>query len=161
MRDRLISFWVGEQIYGMPLLLVGEFCPSMQVTPVAAVDARISGISHLRETSAVVLNMHKVLKTTGQSQIASPDMIYVVSQNCLCEEALSKKLISYEEPVVLEVDRLASIMDVDPGEMHPAPAHLSETFYDGVFDTDAGDLILLNFPKLIECLLSELNEIQR
>jgi len=161
MKERLITFWVGEQIYGMPLLLVGEFCPSMQITPVEAVDDRILGISHLRETSAVVLNMQRVLHKTEHSSSPLKDMIYVVPHASLCDEAQAQSLKSFDEPVVLAVDRLAEILDVDPSLMHPTPAHLSEDFYDGVFDTEGGDLILLNFSKLIDFLLLELTEPQR
>jgi chemotaxis signal transduction protein len=161
MKERLITFWVGEQIYGMPLLLVGEFGPSMQITPVESVDKRISGISHLRESSAVVLNMRKVLKTSGSTEKSASELIYVVPQDMLCKEAHSRNLTSFAEPVVLEVDRLGNIIDCDRNEMHPTPAHLNEDFYDGVYDVESGDLILLNFTKLIDCLLYELNEAQR
>ena len=161
MRERIVSFWVGEQIYGVPLLIVGEFCPSMQISPVEAVDARITGISHIRESSVVVLGMQRVLGTTSKTRSQAKDAIYILPQHSLCEEALTRQLTSFEEPVVLEVDRLECIMDVDTDDMHPTPAHLSEDFYDGVFDTAHGDLILINFTKLIDYLLIELNEAQR
>ncbi len=161
MRQRIVSFWVGEQIYGVPLLIAGEFCPSMKISPVDAVDHRITGISHIRESSVVVLSMQKVLRAFAPKCNHEKDTIYILPQESLCEEALARRLTSFEEPVVLEVDRLESIMDVDADDLHPTPAHLSEDFYDGVFDTAHGDLILINFTKLIDYLLTDLNETQR
>ena len=161
MKQKIVSFWVGEQIYGVPLLIVGEFCPSMQISPVVAVDDRITGISHIRESSVVVLSMQKTLGTNNATTSTATDTIYILPEHDLCEEAIAQSLTSFEEPIAMEVDRLESIMLVDLADMHPTPAHLSEDFYDGVFDTAYGDLILINFTKLIEHLLTELREAQR
>jgi len=156
--QRLVSFWVGEQIYAVPLLLVGEFGPTIQITPVDAVDERIEGIAHLRETSAVVISMRKILKATGGGQHVEDDMIYIVPHDQLCDEAKKQNLSSFIEPIVLHVDRLANIINVNPNDMHPTPSHLVEPFYQGVFEIDGRDLILLDFSKLIDCLLTQLNE---
>ena len=159
MNQRIFTFWVGEQIYGMPLLLVGEFCPSMQLTPVEVGDQRVPAVAHVRGITAVVLDMNQVLGSSVKSKVsASKDRIYILSQEQLCEEALKRNLTSFQESVVLEVDRLENILEVDLQELHPTPAHLDEDFYQGVFETPNGDVILLEFTKLIECIISDLKK---
>jgi len=159
MVQRIFTFLVGEQIYGMPLLLVGEFCPSMQLTPIEVGDQRIPAVAHVRGITAVVLDMNQVLGSSSQSKLQTvKDRIYILAQDQLCEEAIKRNLTSFEESVVLEVDRLENILEVDPQELHPTPAHLDEDFYHGVFETPNGDVILLDFTKLIECIVSDLKK---
>ena len=157
MNHRIFTFWVGEQIYGMPLLLVGEFCPLMDVTPVEVGDSRIPSVAHVRGTTAVVLDMRNVLGSKSKPVDPSKqDRVFILPQEQICDEGKQKQLRSFVEPVVLEIDRLGNIMDVDMADLHPTPAHLSADYYQGVFETDCGDLILLEFSTLIECLISEL-----
>ncbi len=157
MNQRIFTFWVGEQIYGMPLLLVGEFCPLMHVTPVEVGDRRIPSVAHVRGTTAVVLDMRSVLgSSTHALEASKKDRVFVLSQDQICDEGQRNQLKSYEEPIVLEIDRLGSIMEVDMDDLHPTPAHLTAAYYQGVFQMDCGDLILLEFSTLIEYLISEL-----
>ena len=159
MIERIFTFWVGEQIYGMPLLLVGEFCPLMQFTEVEVGDPRIPGVAHVRGTTAVLLDMRRVLgTTTDEKTLSHRDRVFVLAQNELCEEGRNRNLKSYEEPIVLEIDRLGSILDVDMNDLHATPAHLTAEFYHGVFEMENGDLILLEYSKLIECLNNELKK---
>ena len=160
MIQRIFTFLVGEQIYGMPLLLVGEFCPSMQLTPVEVGDQRIPAVAHVRGITAVVLDMNQVLGSSSQSKLQTvKDRIYILAQDQLCEEAIKRNLTSFEESVVLQVDRLENILEVDLQELHPTPAHLDEDFYHGVFETPNGDVILLDFTKLIECIVTDLKKV--
>lgn len=157
MNQRIFTFWVGEQIYGMPLLLVGEFCPLMHVTPVEVGDRRIPSVAHVRGTTAVVLDMRAVLGAAAKTvEPTKQDRVFVLAQDQICEEGKQIHLKSYEEPIVLEIDRLGSIVEVDMADLHPTPAHLTEDYYRGVFEMDCGDLILLEFSTLIECLITEL-----
>jgi chemotaxis signal transduction protein len=159
MNERIFTFWVGEQIYGMPLLLVGEFCPLMQFTDVEVGDPRVPGVAHVRGTTAVVLDMRRVLGTASDEVDRSKrDRIFVLPQNELCDEGRKHNLKTYEEPIVLEIDRLGSIMDIDMNDLHATPAHLTAEFYRGVFEMENGDLLLLEYSKLIECLNNELKK---
>lgn len=167
---RLITYWVGEQIYGLPLLLVGEFYPSIKSTRFDAGDPRIFGITHIRGGSAVVLDLRNVtgslvghcgIKDTGDGSLDGCDMIYIHADDHLCEEARKQNLRAFSEPTVLVVDRLAEIRDVDKREMHKTPAHLDADFYEGVFETDCGDLILLNYANLIKSILEDVCELSK
>lgn len=167
---RLITYWVGEQIYGLPLLLVGEFYPSIQATRFDAGDPRIYGITHIRGGSAVVLDLRRVSGSSAEHggieddqsvSLDGCDMIYIHAQDHLCEEARAQKLRAFTEPTVLAVDRLAAIRDVDRREMHTTPAHLDADFYEGVFETDCGDLILLNYANLIKSILEDVCELNK
>jgi len=167
---RLITYWVGEQTYGLPLLLVGEFYSSVQATRFDAGDSRIYGITHIRGGSAVVLDMRSVSgRTNGTvsqpnnhgNSFAGCDMVYIHSQDHLCEEARSQGLRAFDEPTVLVVDRLAGIRDVDRNDMHRTPAHLDADFYEGVFEIDCGDLIFLNYAKLVQSILTDVRELNK
>ena len=41
-------------------------------------------------------------------------------------------------------------------DLHPTPAHLTAEYFQGVFETDCGDVILLEFSTLINNLITEL-----
>lgn len=157
MNQRIFTFWVGEQFYGMPLLLVGEFCPSMHVTPVEVGDRRIPSVAHVRGTTAVVLDMRSVLGSSSTALNPSKqERVFILAQDQICEEGKQNQLKSYEEPIVLEIDRLGSIIEVDMEDLHPTPAHLTANYFQGVFQMDCGDLILLEFSTLIQYLVTEL-----
>jgi len=159
MYQRIFTFCVGEQIYGLPLLLVGEFCPSMQLTPIEVGDERIPAVAHVRGITAVVLDMQKVLGSTSKTKASKQrDRIYILPQDQLCDEAIKRNVKSFEESIVLEVDRLETILDVDQQDLHPTPAHLNADFYHSVYETPNGDVILLEFTKLIDCINLDLKK---
>jgi len=158
MQQKMITFWVGGQMYCLPLLMIGEFCPSHTVTPVAGVDARIRGVAHLRGASTAVLDMRRIFGLKPREVSTPTDTMLVLAQADLCEEAQRSQLVTFEEPVILEVDTLAEIVTLDDSKMHATPAHLDEPFYLGVYATPDRDLIALNFSKLISFLALDFQE---
>lgn len=159
MKQRQITFRVGQQTYCLPLLMVGEFCPTYAVTPVAGVDERIHGVAHIRGASTVVLDMRRVMQMPHVVVSDRPESMLVVPQEGLCPEANRLGLQTYEEPVILEVDGLIEIVTLDEADRHPTPAHLDEPFYRGVHDTRGQDVIELDYAELIQFLARDFQEV--
>ncbi len=155
----LITFFVGEQTYGLPLLTVGEFCPSYDVTPVAGVDARVRGVTHLRGVSTVILDMRKILRVPPRRADEPSESILILPEPLLCNDAIVGGLATYDEPVILEVDSLDKIVDLSADFKHPTPSHLEEPFYDGIYETGHRDLIALNLGELIRFLEKDFHEV--
>jgi len=159
MTQRLITFFVGDQVYGLPLLIVGEFCPTYEITPVAGVDERVHGVTHLRGVSTVVLDMHKVLSVAPRSKDATSESILILPESQLCSDAIGLGLTTYDEPIILEVDALDRIIDLSSSFKHSPPAHMNEPFYDGIYETGNRDLISLNLGELIGFLEKDFQEV--
>lgn len=161
---KLITYWIGDQIYGLPLLLAGEFYNTIQATRFDTGDPRLYGITHVRGGSAVVLdlrgsvNHEEGFRPRACDTLNGCEMIYMHADSQLCEEARAQKLVSFEEPTVLVVDRLANIQDVDKADIYPTPTNLTAPYYDGVFRIAHGDLIMLNYRNLIQSILSQVSE---
>ncbi len=157
--SRLITFFVGEQAYGLPLLTAGEFCPTYEITPVAGVDERVRGVTHLRGVSTVVLDMRKILRVPPRAADLPGESILILPQDELCHDANVHGLATFGEPVILEVDALDKIVDLSADFKHPTPSHLEEPFYDGIYETGQRDLIALDFGELIRFLEKDFHEV--
>jgi chemotaxis signal transduction protein len=156
MQQQMVTFSVGEQMYCLPLLIVGQFCPVHTLSTVPGVDERIRGVTHLRGISTVVLDMRTVFRQNAGVAADRSDSILVLAESDLCPHAREQALKTYHEPVILEVDELGDILSLDQTAMHPTPAHLHEPFYRGVYDAEHYNIIALDFAEIIGALIQDI-----
>ncbi len=151
---QIVSFHIGDGVYGIPVLLVEEFFRPVPVTPVPLADSRVEGLIHVRGKTATVLDMRRCLDKPEQSADAPSKMILLETQDDLTEEAISLDVHSHEESVALRVDRTSRILNVTPEQILPRPAHILHDFVYGIVRIDDGYMMLLCIRTLIDTILA-------
>ena len=152
---QIATFHVDDELFAVPVLLIEEFFRPVHVTPVPLTDRRIAGLINLRGKSRTVLDMRSCLGKPADRTGLTGKMIMMETQERLTPEATELGLSAFAEPIVLQVDQIDRILTLDPRELQPPPAHLSQRFLDGVTRYDDRYITLVNFADLIEDILHD------
>ncbi len=128
----VVQFMLTDSLYGVPVLLVEEVFRPVHVAEVPRADRRIAGLLNLRGKSAVVIDLRRCFGYPDLPAGAKQQMIMIETAEGRTAEATEQGLNGPEEPVVLLVDKVQRIAPLDPGEIHPPPAHVRQTFVVGV-----------------------------
>jgi len=151
---QIVSFHIGDGLYGIPVLLVEEFFRPVPVTPVPLSDPRVEGLIHLRGKTATVLDMRRCLDKPAYTPGAVSKMILLETQEGLTDEAVTLGVHSHEESIVLRVDATSRIQNVAPEQVLPRPAHIQHDFVYGIVRVDEGYMMLLCIRTLIDTILA-------
>jgi purine-binding chemotaxis protein CheW len=151
---QLVTFQLGEEIYGVDILDVKEIVRVQEVRPIPNAPPYVEGIFNLRSEIIPIINLHKRF-------------------------FLKKVLVSEEDAllsgfVILEVDRLklgiiidrvSRVVTIDKSERQPPPQMLSgigAEYIEGVVRQDDGYLIILNIRNLFNSKeLQKISELRR
>lgn len=133
-----VSFWIGEQLFGVPVDSVQEVLSHQTIGPVPRSRREIAGLLNLRGqiVTAVDLRCRLELPPRGEN---SPEMNVVVYCN---GEAYS-----------LLVDEVGDVVDVSPDLLIPPPNTLDarwKDLTDHVVRLERNLLIILNIPALLK-----------
>jgi chemotaxis signal transduction protein len=158
------TFMLNELLFGIPIYVVQEFSRSSKIHPVVGHDPRIAGFVNLRGTIASAIDLKLCLglpefrpASAGDGPItllerqniySRKKMVVLETTAGLGEEAIEEKVESYDEPIVLLVDSIRSVVNVDVGDFHPPPAHVQEPYVEGVVKVDDILLTILSIPAL-------------
>jgi chemotaxis signal transduction protein len=152
---QISTFKIDGETFGVPTLLVEELFRPMPVTWVPGADPRIEGMANIRGRTAVVINMRKCLGLPAAPSQTFNEMILFETSSGLVEEARELGLRAFEEPVVLRVDESSAIVSVARDDIHPAPAHVSQEFVDGVAELDGLYVTLVSIQRLVQEILPQ------
>ena len=152
------TFYVGEDLFGIPIYLVQEIARKAIVYQIPGHDSRIEGLMNLRGRTTAVINLKRCLMKSDTNAISSQrkKMIILETQDGLPQEALDMGLSAEDEPVVLLIDDVYKIIDGERGAFYPPPAHVNETYIEGVMKSDEDLISLLSIPKLIKDLVTNM-----
>lgn len=152
---QISTFKIDGETFGVPTLLVEELFRPMPVTWVPGADPRIEGMANIRGRTAVVINMRKCLGLSEADAHAFNEMILFETTSGLVEEAQDLGLQAFDEPVVLRVDETSAIVSIARDDIHPAPAHVSQEFVDGVAEVDGLYVTLVSICRLVQDILPQ------
>ncbi len=126
--DQMCTFWIGDALCGVDIRCVQEINRQVDATPVPLSPPHVLGVMNLRGRVVTVVDLAAKLGL-GRTRFTDETRNVIVH--------------SQEEPVGLLVDRIADVVDVDPGAVEPAPANLGGirgTAFQGVLRTE-GSLV--------------------
>lgn len=154
------AFFVGEHLFGFPVVLVQEIGKPVEVFPVPGHDPRVSGLVNLRGRTAVALDLRRSLLGPEHGYAAKDRRKFIVLEttDALPGHAREMGLDTHREPVVLIVDEVQGILDGQKLEFHPPPAHVAERHVEGVMKVGDRLMTLISIPKLVEDLLPRKEE---
>lgn len=154
------TFFVGDDLFGIPIFLVQEIARLTDIYPVPGHDSRIEGVVNLRGRTAVVINLSKCLYTQkNRNSVAfRQKLIILETREWISDEHKAMAEQAFEEPVVLLVDNVHKIIDDDKQDFYDPPAHVHEKYVDGVMKSDNTLITLISLKKLVEDLIPQEDE---
>ncbi len=158
---KYVTFYIADDLFGIPIYLVQEIARQTLVYPIPGHDARIEGLMNLRGRTTPVINLKRCLfktDTKAQSSELRKKMIILENQDGLPQEALDMGLNIGDEQVVLLIDNVYKIIDGELESFYPPPAHVNETYIEGVMKSGEDLISLLSIPKLIIDLVTYMED---
>ncbi len=155
------TFYIADDLFGIPIYLVQEISRQAAVDPIPGNDSRIEGLMNLRGRTTAVINLKRCLFKSGVKAAPTGQrkkMIILETQDGLPQEALDLGLNAGDEPVVLLIDDVFKIIDGELESFYPPPAHVNETYIEGVMKSGEDLISLLSIPKLILDLVTYMED---
>jgi purine-binding chemotaxis protein CheW len=127
-----VSFYLGEDLFGVPIGQVDEINRHLDLTPVPHAPAWVRGVINLRGAVVSVVDLRSIpgLSPAGLARASRNVIVHFGSEH-----------------VGLLVDRVADVVSVPAGALDPPPASLRGTggrFFCGVYKLDSELMAILD-----------------
>ncbi|MGL6260399.1 chemotaxis protein CheW [Vibrio sp. WXL103] len=132
-----LTFWLGQEYYGVDILTVQEIITYSQVTSIANMPDYIKGVMNLRGTVIPIVDMRIKFNLTD---ITYHEMTVVIILN------IGERIVG------IVVDSVADVVALDSIDIQPSPdfaAALDAKFIQGLASQNELMLILINIEKLM------------
>jgi purine-binding chemotaxis protein CheW len=137
---QLVTFQLGNEIYGVDILDVKEIVRVQEVRPIPNAPAYVEGIFNLRSEIIPIINLHK--------------RFFINKPLCSEEDALLSGFVILDIDGLklgIIIDRVSRVVTIDKSERQPPPQMLSgigAEYIEGVVRQDKDYLIILNIRNL-------------
>ncbi len=136
---QLVSFNIGEEIFGVNILMVQEIIRSTPVTPIPDSPPFIEGVINLRGNIIPVIDLRKRLDMTLQKH--NTDKVWIIILN------INSRTAGFI------VDFVSDVLKVAKTDIKPPPdivsAGLNSQYIKGVCNIEKGLLVLLDFNRIL------------
>jgi purine-binding chemotaxis protein CheW len=132
-----LTFWIGEQLIGLPLLDVRDVLDERQLTPIPLAPPHVAGALNLRGRIITAIDTHRRLHSAGRDTGARHMSIVV---------ELDGELYN------LIVDRVGDVLHLSDALFEPNPATLDPAwreFCEGVYRLDDQLLAVINIAEFL------------
>lgn len=153
---QLVSFRVGEQLFGIEILLVREIDCCLTNTKVPLVPRYIVGLANLRGQIVTLFDLGLRLGMTDRAEGGPTHDIMLRSTadlSAIRTRVRRDDLSTCSDPVGLRVDGIGDIIEVSDSDIEPVPANLSSSgrrFLCGVATVQNQLLLLLDVRQLLD-----------
>ena len=140
---QLVTFQLGEELYGVDIMDVKEIVKVQDVRPIPNAPYYVEGIINLRSEIIPIINLHKRFHI---KKLASE-----VADEFEEDEGGFIILDIEGNKIGIIIDRVARVITVDRGEIKPPPQMLcgiGTEYIEGVVRQDASYLIILDTRKI-------------
>jgi purine-binding chemotaxis protein CheW len=137
---QLVTFQLGEEIYGIDILDVKEIVRVQEVRSIPNAPAYVEGIFNLRREIIPIINLHK--RFFIKKPLVSEEDALLSGFVILDIDGLKLGII---------IDRVSRVVTIDRSERQPPPQMLSgigAEYIEGVVRQEEGYLIILNIRNL-------------
>lgn len=150
-----MTFYLGDNLFGISILLVREINQNIDITPVSKVPSYVKGVLNLRGQVVTVIDLSKRLSFTDLEQ--SDDANCIVLKTLLEIEsndtALGLEDRTISDKVGLYVDKIGDVLDIQIQDIIKTPSQdskLDKRFIRGVVRLEDQLLILLNLKEVLD-----------
>lgn len=135
--SKYVTFWLGNEEYGLPISEVQEINRVGEITRVPNSPIHVLGVINLRGRIVPVIELRKRLHL-GEAELSKNSRVIVVEYG--------PKVLG------LLVDRVAQVLNISSSQIDDAPeevVQVSENFIEGVGKIDDRMIILLDLDKIV------------
>ncbi len=149
------SFYIGESLFAIDILVVREINRHMDITPVERAPEFIKGLLNLRGQIVNVIDLGIKLGI-GKREITNKTCCMVLKTN---SELIEQDLLGNEEAktsedlVGLLVDQIGDMVAVDSADIEQPPANVGSVegkFIEGVIKQDGKLVVTLRIDRILE-----------
>lgn len=153
-QQQYMTFYLGEHLFGISILLVREINQNIDITPVSKVPDYIKGVLNLRGQVVTVVDLAKRLSFEEEADSSDANCIVLktTSEIDSSESADDVEDRTMADKVGLFVDRIGDVLDVRAKEIIRTPtkdSKLDKRFIKGVVRLNDQLLILLNLREVL------------
>ena len=138
---QFVTFDVAGEMFAVPMAPVQEIIRVPEVARLPLAPAALDGLANLRGRVLPIVNLRRIF---GIAERGS-------------DEATRALVVNVGQPLGFVVDRVASVVNIEPGELQPAGAlqsvvraeYLSGVIQRAANDGDARLMMVLDFPRLV------------
>jgi purine-binding chemotaxis protein CheW len=137
MNREFLTWYVGEQIYGLELHRCKEVEKNLRLTPVPNAKTYIAGIVNLRGDVVTVIDLRQLLR---KQTIERPERLQII------------RLKSTGTQVAVIAEKIDDILSIADDSLEPAGAHMEEQegyYIQYVAITKKGPILILNSERLL------------
>jgi len=135
--DPFLGFYLGAEMYGLPLHRLREVCRIAHLRRVPGAAAHVAGLVNVRGEIMCALDVRAIL---GLAPATSPEPGYLIA------------LRDFDYPVGLMVDGIADIFSIDPGTIDAPPAAWPAeraACVTGMSSVRVGQIVLLDLDRVV------------
>lgn len=138
---QFVTFDVAGEMFAVPMAPVQEIIRVPEVARLPLAPAALDGLANLRGRVLPIVNLRRLFGIAERSS----------------DEATRALVVNVGQPLGFVVDRVASVVSIEPGELQPAGALQSVVraeYLSGVIQRTASDgddrlMMVLDFPRLV------------
>ncbi|MBQ9630985.1 MAG: chemotaxis protein CheW [Treponema sp.] len=138
---QLVTFQLGDEVYGVDIMDVKEIVKLQDVRPIPNAPYYVEGIINLRGEIIPIIDLHKRLRLKAMEE----ESVYAEFDGGFIILQISGNKIG------IVIDRVARVIPVDSADVKDPPQMLSgigTEYIEGVIRSESGYLIMLNIRKL-------------
>jgi purine-binding chemotaxis protein CheW len=152
--QHFITFYLGDDFFGINILLVRESNRNIDITPVALAPEYVRGLLNLRGQVVTVLDLGVRLNIGRRTITDASNIIILKNSHELSTMDGTDQLDDTTTPdlVGLLVDRIGDVVTVDDSEIEPPPAHAGRVeghFLSGVIKLQNRLLVTLQLSEVL------------
>ena len=150
-----MTFYLGQNLFGISILMVREINQNLDITPVSMVPPYIKGVLNLRGQVVTVMDLAKRMSYTDleRSEEANCIVLKTLSELESNDAALELEDRTAADKVGLYVDRIGDVLNVNTKDIIKTPSQnnskFDKRFVHGVVRLNDQLLILLNLKELL------------
>jgi purine-binding chemotaxis protein CheW len=133
-----VTIYVGDQLFGLPILRVQDVFSATQMTRVPLAPRQVVGLLNLRGRVVTALSLRARLGMDDAAECTSSTMAVGIEHG--------------GEPFALMVDKVGEVMRLTPATFEPNPVHLSAAWVglsNGIHRLDGRLLIILDIDAVL------------
>lgn len=157
---QFVTFYLGEDYFGIDILLVREINRNLDITPVEHAPPFVRGLLNLRGQIVTVIDLGTRLGI-GEREIAANSSCIVLKTTSELDRSSARDKLSdttTSELVGLLVDYIGDVVSVDESLIEPSPAQdggVDAEFLAGVIKLDKNLLVTLKISTLLDASTQE------
>jgi len=161
---QIATFFLGDTLLGVDILLVKEIYRQMSVNPIPDVPEHLCGLMNLRGRVVTVINLSVCLNRPQPADLEKSRLLILKTQedirNCKAKGLLEDVWLG-DDIVGFVIDKTDDVLTVESDDILPSPPNIADIESDlieGLIKQKDRLVILLNVTAILELVINVRNE---